>query len=110
MSGDWKTCGLVQIDALLELELDKFGYTFLTIDDYWQLPERDLDTMRMVADPIRSEADIQSVWIKKQKLGFQMASNSCLTTCTAGASALASTAALADTLAPVKIKYQEYTL
>ena len=66
--------------------------------------------MRMVADPIRSEADIQSVWIKKPKLGFQMASNSCLTTCTAGASASASTAALADTLAQVRIGYQEFTL
>ena len=96
---------------MLELELDKFGYTFLTIDDYWQLPERDLDTMRMVADPLRSEADIQSLeWIKKQKLGFLMASNSCLTTCTAGALASASTAALADTLAQVRIRYQEFCL
>ena len=94
---------------MLELELDKFGYTFLTIDDYWQLPERDSDTLRMVADPIRSKADIQSAWIKKQKLGFQMASNSCLTTCTAGALASASTAALADTLAQVTIRIQEFS-
>ena len=57
-------CGLcVQIDALLELELDKFGYTFLTIDDYWQLPERDSDTMRMVADPVRSDAAIKFTWV-----------------------------------------------
>ena len=42
-----------QVDALLELGLDKFGYTFLTIDDYWQLPERDNATGRMVADPDR---------------------------------------------------------
>ena len=40
-----------QVDALLELGLDKFGYTFLTIDDRWQLPERDNATGRMVADP-----------------------------------------------------------
>ena len=30
-----------QIDALLELNLHQFGYNILTIDDYWQLPERD---------------------------------------------------------------------
>ena len=42
-----------QVDALLELGLDKFGYTFLTIDDRWQLPERDNATGRMVADPGR---------------------------------------------------------
>jgi len=29
-----------QIDALLELNLHQFGYNILTIDDYWQLPER----------------------------------------------------------------------
>lgn len=55
-------CGLrVQIDALLELELDKFGYTFLTIDDFWQLPERDSDTLRMVADPVRLDDAIQFI-------------------------------------------------
>merc|ERR1712038_1682292 len=40
-----------QVDALLNLELDKYGYNFLTIDDYWQLPERDNETERMVEDP-----------------------------------------------------------
>ena len=40
-----------QVDALLELGLDQFGYTFLTIDDFWQLPERDPETGMMVADP-----------------------------------------------------------
>merc|ERR1711970_829572 len=40
-----------QMDALLDLELDKFGYNFLTIDDYWQLPDRDEVTGRMVEDP-----------------------------------------------------------
>ena len=42
-----------QVDALLELGLEQFGYTFLTIDDFWQLPERDNATGRMVADPDR---------------------------------------------------------
>ena len=40
-----------QVDALLELGLDQFGYTFLTIDDFWQLPERDPETGMMLADP-----------------------------------------------------------
>jgi len=40
-----------QIDALLELNLHQFGYNILTIDDYWQLPERDNITGMMVADP-----------------------------------------------------------
>ena len=40
-----------QMDALLDLELNKFGYNFLTIDDYWQLPDRDEVTGRMVEDP-----------------------------------------------------------
>ena len=42
-----------QVDALLELGLDQFGYTFLTIDDFWQLPDRDPDTGMMIADPDR---------------------------------------------------------
>ena len=89
---------------MLELELDKFGYTFLTIDDYWQLPERDSDTMRMVADPVRSDDATMFIlwWFDKRKLGFPMASNSCLTTCTVRASTSASTAAPADTLAQVR--------
>ena len=32
---------LLKVDALLSLGLDSFGYNTLTIDDYWQLPERD---------------------------------------------------------------------
>ena len=40
-----------QMDALLDLGLDKFGYNFLTIDDFWQLPERDSVTGRMIEDP-----------------------------------------------------------
>lgn len=42
-----------QMDALLDLELDKFGYNFLTIDDFWQLPERDNLTGRMLEDPAK---------------------------------------------------------
>ena len=30
-----------KVDALLSLGLDTFGYDTLTIDDFWQLPERD---------------------------------------------------------------------
>ena len=40
-----------QMDALLDLGLDKFGYNFLTIDNFWQLPERDSVTGRMIEDP-----------------------------------------------------------
>jgi len=40
-----------QADALIELGLDKYGYTTLTIDDYWQLPEREETTGRMIEDP-----------------------------------------------------------
>merc|ERR1711971_485499 len=39
-----------QVDALLSLGLDSFGYNTLTIDDFWQLPERDASG-RMVPDP-----------------------------------------------------------
>ena len=42
-----------QIDALLELKLDQFGYNYMTIDDYWQLPDRDNDTGMMIPDPER---------------------------------------------------------
>ena len=42
-----------QIDALLELGLDKYGYKFMTIDDWWQLADRDAETGRMVANPGR---------------------------------------------------------
>ena len=42
-----------QIDALLELKLDEFGYNYMTIDDYWQLPDRDNDTGMMIPDPER---------------------------------------------------------
>ena len=38
------------MDALLQLELDKFGYKFMTIDDHWHLPERDTVTGSMVAN------------------------------------------------------------
>ena len=31
----------LKVDTLLSLGLDSFGYNTLTIDDYWQLPERD---------------------------------------------------------------------
>lgn len=40
----------------------------MTIDDYWQLPERDSDTQRMVADPIRSHQDDMRQWIDKTRL------------------------------------------
>ena len=40
-----------QMDALLELGLDRFGYRYLTIDDRWHLPDRDNMTGRMVEDP-----------------------------------------------------------
>ena len=30
-----------QIDALVSLGLDSVGYNILTIDDFWQLPQRD---------------------------------------------------------------------
>lgn len=28
-------------DAIKRLKLDKFGYVFLTVDDFWQIRERD---------------------------------------------------------------------
>ena len=31
----------IKVDALISLGLDTFGYDTLTIDDFWQLPERD---------------------------------------------------------------------
>merc|ERR1711942_459320 len=40
-----------QMNALLELGLDRFGYRYLTIDDRWHLPDRDNMTGRMVEDP-----------------------------------------------------------
>ena len=30
-------------DAIIDLELDKFGYLYLTVDDYWNTPDRDVD-------------------------------------------------------------------
>ena len=33
-----------QVDALKNLGLDKLGYTYLTIDDQWHLPDRDSET------------------------------------------------------------------
>ena len=33
-----------QADALKNLGLDKLGYTYLTIDDQWHLPDRDSET------------------------------------------------------------------
>ena len=50
-----------QSDAMVELGLDKLGYTFLTIDDFWQLPERDAVTGRMVADPAKFPNGIKHV-------------------------------------------------
>jgi len=41
-----------QAEAVLALGLDKVGYTTLTIDDFWQLPDRD-EEGRMVADPAK---------------------------------------------------------
>merc|ERR1711970_70824 len=48
-----------QMEALLDLGLDKVGYQFLTIDDYWQLPERDNLTGRMVEDPEKFPSGIK---------------------------------------------------
>jgi len=72
-----------QIDALLELELDKFGYTFLTIDDYWQLPERDPDTRRMVADPLRFPDGIRFIsdYVHSQGLSIGIYSSAGRYTC-----------------------------
>ena len=33
-------------DAIKRLKLDKFGYIYLTIDDFWNLPDRHLETQR----------------------------------------------------------------
>ena len=33
-----------QVNALKNLGLDKLGYTYLTIDDQWHLPDRDSET------------------------------------------------------------------
>lgn len=52
---------IAQADALLELGLDKVGYTYLTIDDYWQLPDRDNLTGRMVEDPEKFPRGIRYV-------------------------------------------------
>ena len=33
-------------DAIKRLKLDKFGYIYLTIDDFWNLPDRHPETQR----------------------------------------------------------------
>ena len=33
-------------DAIKRLKLDKFGYIYLTIDDFWNLPNRHPETQR----------------------------------------------------------------
>ena len=35
-------------DALKRLKLDKLGYVYLTIDDFWNLPQRDSVTGQML--------------------------------------------------------------
>merc|ERR1712226_685270 len=47
-----------QVEALLDLGLDKVGYTTLTIDDFWQLSDRDAQG-RMVADPAKFPSGIK---------------------------------------------------
>ncbi len=34
-------------DAIKRLNLDKFGYVYLTVDDYWNTPDRDPETNQM---------------------------------------------------------------
>ena len=33
-------------DAIKRLKLDKFGYIYVTIDDFWNLPDRHNETQR----------------------------------------------------------------
>ena len=34
-------------DAIKSLKLDQFGYLYLTVDDLWNLPDRDQETHQM---------------------------------------------------------------
>ena len=34
-------------DSIKRLNLDKFGYVYLTVDDFWNLPDRDPQTKAM---------------------------------------------------------------
>merc|ERR1719369_539142 len=72
-----------QADAMIELELDKLGYVFLTIDDGWHLPERDNVTGRMVENPDKFPNGIKylSDYIHAKGLKIGIYSSAGLYTC-----------------------------
>ena len=40
-------------DAIKRLKLDKFGYVYMTIDDFWNLPSRHPKTKQMLINETR---------------------------------------------------------
>ena len=46
-------------DALKRLKLDKLGYVYLTIDDFWNLPQRDNKGQMLV----RKEKKISQIYL-----------------------------------------------
>ena len=45
-------------DALKRLKLDKLGYVYLTIDDFWNLPQRDSVTGQMLVRKVKKMSQI----------------------------------------------------
>ena len=48
-------------DAFAELGLKDYGYEYIVIDDCWSKRQRDPETDRLVADPIKFPSGMKSV-------------------------------------------------
>lgn len=70
-------------DAMIDLGLDKLGYKYVVIDDFWSLKERDPVTDKIVADPERFPHGIKYVADYLHERGLKLGMYSCagLRTC-----------------------------
>ena len=70
-------------DAFAELGLKDYGYEYIVIDDCWSKRQRDPETDRLVADPIKFPSGMKSVgdYIHSKGLKFGMYSCTGVRTC-----------------------------
>ena len=51
-------------DSIKRLKLDEFGYVYLTIDDFWNLPERDAVTGQMLVNKLENVIDLSLCYVQ----------------------------------------------
>jgi alpha-galactosidase len=108
-------CGITEdlikqtADKIVEMGLDKVGYTYVNIDDCWNAVERDSQG-RMQADPVTFPSGMKALgdYIHSKGLKFGIYSSAGTNTCEGRAGSLGREQIDADTWASWGVDYLKY--